>query len=151
MNLYENQRSKSFIDLCPRSLRFNILNFFSLKKIKQQASWSQIPYWASMGYWDENSFKCSGSQDQDGKKKHSKNFWTKRQMMKVGIQHWYSSTTRFVQMMTLGWPGPFLWHGQISFLMLLHGWKLIQHIIMYFQGCSNSSYLMLSGEQYRTI
>ena len=34
MNIYEYQRSRSFIDqddLGPRSLRFNILNFFSLE------------------------------------------------------------------------------------------------------------------------
>ena len=62
-----------------------------------------------------------------------------------------SSTTKFVQMMTLGWPWPFLWHGQrSSFLMLLHGWQLIQHIVMYFQACSNSAYPMHSGERYRT-
>ena len=31
MNLYEYQRSRSFIDLGPRSLRFNILKLFSLE------------------------------------------------------------------------------------------------------------------------
>ena len=46
----------------------------------------------------------------------------------------YSRTSKFIQMMPLGWPWPFLWHSQICFLMLLHGWKLI---IMYFQACSN--------------
>ena len=63
----------------------------------------------------------------------------------------YSSTTKFVQMMILGWLWPFLWHGQICFLMLLHGYKLIQLIVMYFQACSNSTYLMHSGDRYRTI
>ena len=62
----------------------------------------------------------------------------------------YSSTTKFVQMMTLGWPWPFLWHGQICFLMLLHGWKLVQHIVKYFQACSNSAYPMHTDERYRT-
>ena len=33
-----------------------------------------------------------------------------------------------------------LCHGQISFVMLLHEWKLIQHIVMYAQGFSNSAY-----------
>ena len=48
----------------------------------------------------------------------------------------YSSTTKFVQMMTLGWPWPFLWHCQFCFLlMLLYEWKLLQHIVMYFQAC----------------
>ena len=63
----------------------------------------------------------------------------------------YSSTTKYVQMMTLGWPWPFLGRGQICFVMLLHGWKLIQHIVMYFQGCSNSTYPLQSSERYRTI
>ena len=31
MNLYEYQRSRSFIDLGPRSLRFTFSNFFSLE------------------------------------------------------------------------------------------------------------------------
>ena len=31
MNLYEYQRSRSFIDLHPRSLRFTFSNFFSLE------------------------------------------------------------------------------------------------------------------------
>ena len=35
MNLYEYQRSRSFIDLCPRSLRFNIFKLFSLKTARQ--------------------------------------------------------------------------------------------------------------------
>ena len=35
---------------------------------------------------------------------------------------------------------------------ILHGgWKLIQHIVMYFQACSKSAYPQHSGEQYRTI
>ena len=33
---------------------------------------------------------------------------------------------------------------------LLHGWKFIWHIVMYFQVCSNSAYPMHSGERYRT-
>ena len=63
----------------------------------------------------------------------------------------YSSTTKFLQMKTLVWPCPFLRHGQICFVMLLHGWKLIQHIVIYFEGYSNSVYPMHSGERYRTV
>ena len=36
---------------------------------------------------------------------------------------WCSSTTKFVQMMTLGWPWPILRKGQIWSLMLLYGKK----------------------------
>ena len=63
----------------------------------------------------------------------------------------YSSTIKFLQMKTLGWPCPFLWHGQICFVMLLHGWKLIEHVVIYFEGYSNSAYPMHSGERYRTV
>ena len=73
-----------------------------------------------------------------------------------GRWHWnlvysirYSGTTRIIQMMTLGWPWPFLW--QIYFPMLLHGWKLIQHIVIYFQACSYPAYSMHLGEWYRAM
>ena len=63
-------------------------NFFSSRK--HWAIWSQIPYEASMGCWDENMFRCSGSHDQDSVQSHiwwkpSKTtfFGTKR----LGIQH----------------------------------------------------------------
>ena len=38
---------------------------------------------------------------------------------------------------TQGWPWRFLWRCQICFLMLLHGWNAIQHIVMYCQAYSN--------------
>ena len=57
----------------------------------------------------------------------------------------------FFQMMTLCWPWPFLWQGQICFLMLRYGWQLIKHwVLMYFQVCSNSAYPQHSSEWYRT-
>ena len=36
----------------------------------------------------------------------------------------------FFQMMTFSWPWPFLWPGQICFLMLLYGWQLIQDWVL---------------------
>ena len=103
---------------------------------------------------NENLFKCSRSHD------HAHIWWktskiffgTKRQMtLKLGIQHRYLSTTNVFIMMTLGWPWPFLWQGQICFWIPLHGWKHIQHwVLIYFQVCSNSAYPQHSGEQYRT-
>ena len=112
-----------------------------------------------MGCSDENLFKCSESHDQDGFQAHMwQNLKNSSCSEPRGRWPWnlvysieYSSTTKFVQMMTLVWPWPFLWHGQICFLVLLPGWKLIQHIVMYFRGCSNSAYPMHSGEQYWTI
>ena len=40
----------------------------------------------------------------------------------------YSGTTKFAQMMTLGWPGPILWQSQIWSLVLLYGKKVRQWI-----------------------
>ena len=37
-----------------------------------------------------------------------------------------SSTTKLVQLMTLGWFGPILWHGQIGSLMFLYVKKVKQ-------------------------
>ena len=73
------------------------------------------------------------------------------------FETWYTASGTgvlpFFQMMTLlGWPLPFLWWGQIYFLMLLHGESLIYRIhFMYFQVCSNSAYPQHSGERYRII
>ena len=72
------------------------------------------------------------------------------------FETWYTASGTgvlpFFQMMTLGWPIPFLWRGQICFLMLLHGESLIYRIhFMYFQVCSNSAYPQHSGERYRII
>ena len=81
-------------------------------------------------------------------------FGTKGLMtLKLGIQHRVLEYYQFIQMMTLDWPWPFLWHGRICFLMLfLHGWKLIHHwVFMYFQLCFNSAYPQHAGERYRTI
>ena len=61
MVIYDNPRSRSFIDL---SLTFvqghsdsALSNFFFSRKHK--TVWRQISYVASMGCWDENLFKCS--------------------------------------------------------------------------------------------
>ena len=129
-----------------KSLKFNIFKLLFLKNHK--AAWSHISYETSVGCWDENSFICSGSYGQDGFQAHiqkspslePRGKWPWNLVYSIG----YSSTTKFVKMMTLGCPWPFLWHDQICFLMLLHGWKLIQHIIIYFQACSNSAYPKVS-------
>ena len=39
-----------------------------------------------------------------------------------------SSTTMFIQMITMGWPWPILWHGQIWSLILLYGKRVKQWI-----------------------
>ena len=65
MNLYEYQRSRSFIDLGPRSLRFNIFKLFFFLR-NRYADWSQISSGASMGWGNESLFKWSRSHDQYG-------------------------------------------------------------------------------------
>ena len=76
MTIYDNPRSRSFTDLCPRSLTFNIFKFLFLKKntrlLKPNFIWSEPP-------WDvrnENLFKYSRSYDQNGFQVHiwKKNF-----------------------------------------------------------------------------
>ena len=107
--------------------------------------------------WDvgnEKLFKCSWSHA------HAHIWWktskifffgTKRPMtLKLGIEHQVLEYYKCFHMLTLGWPWPILWQGQICFRMLLHGWKLIQHwVLMYFQVCSNSAYPQHSGERHR--
>ena len=54
MNLYEYQRSRSFTDLGPRSLIFNILFIFSLETAKPiEANFNLYPP------WDEGTKVCS--------------------------------------------------------------------------------------------
>ena len=54
MNPYEYQRSRSFIDLGPRSLRFNILIVFPLETVKPiEAKFHLYPP------WDEGTKVCS--------------------------------------------------------------------------------------------
>ena len=120
MNLYEYQRSRSFIDLSPRSLRFNILKLLFLRN--RQADWSQISCGASMG-WENGmgymtsmatmpiyvrSLNISSSLEPNGQRPWNVN------------SIWYSSTTKFARMMTLGSPWPILWQSQILTVMLLY-------------------------------
>ena len=46
--------------------------------------------------------------------------WPRKLVCNIG----YSSTTKFVQMMTLGWPWPILQQDQIWSLMLFYGKKV---------------------------
>ena len=52
----------------------------------------------------------------------SKDRWTWKLVCSIG----YLSSTKFVKMMTLGWPWPILWQGQIWYLILLYGKKVKQ-------------------------
>ena len=115
MNLYEYQRSKSFIDH-PSSLRFTFSNFFSLKtsrpieaKFHVEPPWDREWKFVQMVYvtwpiWPPCPYMVKGQ-------------WPWKFVCSIG----YSSTSKFVQMMTLSWPWPILWQGQIWSLMLLYG------------------------------
>ena len=129
MNLCEYQRSKSFIDRHPRSLRFTFSNFFSLETSRPiEAKFHVEPPWyrgmkvcsnglchitnmAAMPIYGKN-FKKSSSLE-------PKCQWPWKLVCSIG----YSSTSKFVQLMTLSWPWPILRQGQIWSLMLLNGEK----------------------------
>ena len=90
---------------------------------------------------NENLFQCPRSHD------HAHIWWKTKNLLrnqeaktlKLGIQHRVLEKYQCFHMMTLGWPWPFLWQGQICFRMLLLGWRLIQYcVLMYFQVCSYS-------------
>ena len=144
--IYDNTRSMSFIDLCLRSLRFNIFKLLFLKKNTGpfEAKFHRMPPW-DVGIKMHSNFPVHMS------KMASRSIYGKtlKMTVKLVIQH-RALKYNHICSMTLCWPWPFLWHGQICFLILLHGWKLIQHIVMYFQACSNSAYPMHSCERYRT-
>ena len=133
-DLYEYQRSTSFIDRGPRALRFNIFNFLFLRN--RYAEWSQISCGASIG---RGTKVCSNGPGHMTKMAampiYGKNMKNSSSPEPKGRWPWKfvcsikcSSTTKFVQMMTLGWSKPILRQGQIWFPMLLYGKKLKQWI-----------------------
>ena len=61
-----------------------------------------------------------------------KGWWPWNLVCSIG----YSSTTKFVQMVPLGWPWPILWQGQIWSLMLLYGKKIKQCHGFFRNSCS---------------
>ena len=75
-----------------------------------------------MGWGNKSLFKWPWSHDQDGF--FYKGWWPWNLVCSIGC----SSTTKFVQMMTLGWPWPILRQGQIWSLMLLYRKKVKQWI-----------------------
>ena len=57
MTIYDYPRSRSFTDLCPRSLRFNIFKLFPSETARPiEAKFHMEPPW---DVWNENMFKCS--------------------------------------------------------------------------------------------
>ena len=107
MKLYGFQRSCSFIDLGPRSLRFKIFKRLSLKCARPiEAKFHVEP----PGDWG-TKVNTNGPGDMtnmvtmpiNGKNLKKSSSGNKRPMtMKVGMQYWVLDTTIFVQVMTLG-------------------------------------------------
>ena len=110
-----------------------------------------------MGWGNESEYNWFMSHDQNGNHVHNymiktfknclewKGWWPGNFLYSIR----YSSTTKFVKW----WHWVDLDHVYDivkCFLMLLHGWKLIQRIVIYFQACSKSAYSMHSGKRYRT-
>ena len=128
MNLYEYQRSRSFFDIGPRSLRFNIFKFFSLETAGPSEAkfpvalhgigeWMVIqmvqdtwPIWLPCPYM-VIAFKIFFS-------------GTKRPMtLKVDMQPRINEYYKFVQMMTLGRPCPIYGHVKFDPLCFCMGKK----------------------------
>ena len=100
------------------------------------ADWSQIAYGVSI--WDGGTKVYSNDPGHMTKmatmpiygrnikksSSESKSRWPWNFVCSIGC----SSTTKFIQMMTLGWPWPILRQGQIWSLMLLYGKKVKQSI-----------------------
>ena len=164
--IYDNPRSRSFIEFCLRPHRFQIFKLLFLKKKKKKKKkntrkskpnviWSlhemlgmkicsNVP-----GHMTKMFSRPIYEKKKKKKKKKSPSSEPRDPWWPWNLVHRIVEycTARFVQMMTLGCPWPVLWHAQIYFLMLLHGWKRIQHIVMYFQACSYSAYPQHTGER----
>ena len=132
MTIYDNPLSRSFIELCPRSLRFHEFKLLFLKKKKTRPFEAKFHMKPPCDYGMKMYSNVSGHMTKMASRPiYGKNLQTSSSEPR-GRWSWnigYSSTTKFIQRMTLGWPWPFSWHGQICFLMLLHMWKLMQHNI----------------------
>ena len=122
--------------VCPSSVRRP--HFFKHLLLRNHwANWSQISYEVSMGW--ENEKVCSngpghmtkmaampiyGKNLKKSSSSEPKGQWPWNLVCSIGC----SSTTKFIQMMTLGWPWHILQQGQIWALMLLYGKKVKQWI-----------------------
>ena len=101
MNLYEYQRSRSFIDIGSRSLRFNIFKLLFLRN--RLADWIQISCGSSMGWRNESLFTwprwppCS---------KLGKNILLLWNQKADDLESWYAASgTRVLPGMFKWWPG----------------------------------------------
>ena len=134
MKLYEYQRWRSFIDLGLRSLRFYIFKLLFLRnlldRLKPNFMWSfsvmgerksvqmvhvTWPRWPPFTIYGKNMKNSSSLEPKD--------LWPWKFVCSIG----YSSTTKFIQMMTLGWPWSILWLSQI-WSPILFAWEKLKTI-----------------------
>ena len=127
MKFSEYQRSRSFFDLGQRSLRFQRKNLFFSKTVGQFVTKIHMKAWrrtgmkictnelghmtnmAAMPIYGKNLKKSSSPEPLDP--------WPWNLVCNIV----YGSTTKVVQIMTLGWPWPILRQGQIWSHRLLYG------------------------------
>ena len=110
IKLYEYQWTRSLIDFGPNLLDSIFLNFFfSITTRLIEAKFHMEPPWdgrmKAHSTGPGHMFKMATMPIYG--KNHLKIFFfaIKRSMtLKLGIQHWVLSTTKFVQVMPLGWP-----------------------------------------------
>ena len=128
MPIYDNPRSRWF-------------NIFKRLFLKTPGFWRQISYWVSMQRWEWKfgpMFRVTSSRWLPGpymekKKKHLKISFFRNQEVDY-LETWYTALgTQLFPNWLKWWPWvdhDHFYDSQICFLMLLHGWKLIQHIVM---------------------
>ena len=140
MKFSEYQRSMSFFDLGQRSLRFQSQNLFFSKITGQFGTKVHIRAWGRMGMKiytnDLVHMTKMATMPINGKnlKKSSSPEPIYRWPWNLVYSIVHASTTKVVQIMTLGWPWPILRQGQIWLSRLLYGrkwklfifWKLLQ-------------------------
>ena len=127
MNLYEYQRSRSFIARGPVSLRFSISNFVSLETAGPiEAKFYMEPPWDGRTKFYSNNLghmtkmaamPIYGKNHKQSSSLEPKSRWPWNLVCSIG----YSSSTKFIQVTTMGWPWPILRHGLIWSLLLLYG------------------------------
>ena len=126
---YKYQRSRSFIDFCPGCLTFSIFIFFSSKTV-----WLIETKLNAEPLLDKGMKVCSWDLGHMIKMAtipiHGKHLWKSSSHEPNGWWLWNFictignlGSTKFVQIVTLAWPGPILRQGQIWSLGLLYGKK----------------------------
>ena len=133
MKLSEYQRSRSFFYLGQWSLKFQSWNLFFWKTVGRFGTKVHMKAWVSRGmkiYINELGHMTIMA----AMSIYGKNLKKSSSPEPIVWWHWnlvgsivYASTTKVVQIMTLGWPWPILHQGQIWSHRPLYGkkWKLL--------------------------